>query len=102
MWSHCQGLNFEKKEDLFKWCRGKLKVEVLHKGSAISMMKTAGSKNCSLCMQERINLFYDFGDKERCKKLINSKSELFGTCSCKARFLRFCAVGNAGADEATS
>ena len=77
-------------------------MEILHEGSAISMMKTAGSKNCSLCMQERINLFYDFGDKERCKKLINSKSELFGTCSCKARFLRFCAVGNAGADEATS
>ena len=102
VWSHCQGLVFEKKEDLFKWCRTKLKVEVLHKGSAILMMKTAGSKNCTLCMQERINLFYEFGDKERSKNLINSKSELFGVCSCKARFLRFCAVGNAGADEATS
>jgi hypothetical protein len=102
LWSHCQGLIFEKKDNLFKWCRGELKVEVLHKGSAISMMKTAGSKNCTLCMQERINLFYEFGDKERCKNLINSKSELFGTCSCKARFLRFCAVGNEGADEASS
>ena len=65
------------------------------------MMKTEGSKNCNLCMQERINLFYDLGDKERCKTLINSKSELFGVCSCKMRFLRLCAIGNAGADEAT-
>ena len=53
-------------------------------------------------MQEMINMSYDLGDKERSKTLINSKSELFGVCSCKARFLRFCVVGNAGADEATS
>ena len=66
------------------------------------MMKTAGSKNCNLCMQEWINLFYDLGDKERIKTLINSKSELFSVCSCKIQSLRFCAVGNAGSDEASS
>ena len=64
------------------------------------MMKTAGSKNCNLCIQERINLFYDLGDSVRYKTLINSKSELLGVCSCKVRFLRFCAVGNEGDDEA--
>ena len=40
-------------------------------------MKTAGLKDCSLCMQEKINLFYDFGDSGISKNLIDSKSELF-------------------------
>ena len=43
LWSHCQGITFEKKEDLLKWCQTKLKVEIIHKGSAIPMMTTAGS-----------------------------------------------------------
>ena len=85
-----------------RWCQTKLKVEMIHKGSAILMMQTVDSKNCNLCMQEKINLFYDLGDSERCKALINNKSELFGVCTCKTRFLRLCAVGNAGADEVTS
>ena len=96
------GFHFDRKEDLFKWRGTKLKVGIIHKGSAILMMKTAGSKNCNLFMQERTNLFYNLGDRDRCRTLINSKSELFGACTYKARFLRLCAVGNAGADKATS
>ena len=53
-------------------------------------------------MQERINLFYDLGDGERCKDLINIKSELFGVCLCETRFIQLCAAGNKVADEATS
>ena len=90
--SHYQGITFEKKDDLFKWCRSKLDVKIMHNGLAISMMKTAGSKHCNLCMQERINLFYDLGDEERSKTLIKSKSELFGVCLCKAQFLRLYAM----------
>ena len=39
-----QGITCEKKEDLFKWCRTKLKVEIIHEGSTISMMKTVARK----------------------------------------------------------
>ena len=35
LWSHYQGIMFEKKDDLFKWCQSKLNVEIIHKGSAI-------------------------------------------------------------------
>ena len=35
-------------------------------------------------------------------KLMNSKTELYSQCTCKARFLGLSTVGNAGADEATS
>ena len=35
---HCQGIYFEKKEDIFKWCQEELKVEIIPKGLAISMM----------------------------------------------------------------
>ena len=46
--------------------------------------------------------FPELGVKERSKNLINSKSELYGNCSCKTRFLRLKAVGNEGADETAS
>ena len=61
VWFHCQSIRFEKKEYLLKWCREK-KVEIIHKGSVISPMETVGLKDCNLCMQEMIKLFYDFGD----------------------------------------
>ena len=41
-------------------------------------------------------------DSEICKNLIKRKSELFDVCSCKTRLLCLCAVGNDGANEATS
>ena len=44
LWSHCQCIDFDKKKDVFKWCQRKLKIEIIHKGSGILMMKSAGSK----------------------------------------------------------
>ena len=76
------------------------KVEVLHKGSKINNMKTAGTKNCQLCMKERVELFHAFSKRSQTCKLMNSKNELYGQCSCKTRFLRLQAVGNEGTDEA--
>ena len=57
LWSHCQGIHFEKKEDLLKWCQENTKVEIFHKGLVISPMKPANWKDCKLCIQARINLF---------------------------------------------
>ena len=56
-----------------------LKIEILHKGSMISQMKTAGSKKYNLCMQERIHLFYDMGHVERSKHLINKNLSYLGS-----------------------
>lgn len=73
---------------------------MLHNGSKINNMKTAGTKNCQLCMKERVELFHAFSKRSQTCKLMNSKNELYGQCSCKTRFLRLQAVGNEGTDEA--
>ena len=101
MWSHAKNMEFTKPGELYSWIRSNWKVEVLHKGSKINNMKTAGTKNCQLCMKERVLLFHAFSKREsQTCKLMNSKTELYGQCSCKTRFLRLQAVGNEGTDEA--
>ena len=50
-----------------------------------------------------MELFHEFSKKRSpTGNLMNSKTEMYGQCTCKTRFLRLQAVGNAGADEATS
>ena len=44
--------------------------------------------------------FHAFSKRSQTCKLMNSKNELYGQCSCKTRFLRLQAVGNEGTDEA--
>ena len=100
MWSHAKNMEFAKPGELYSWIRSNWKVEVLHKGSKINNMKTAGTKNCQLCMKERVELFHAFSKRSQTCKLMNSKNELYGQCSCKTRFLRLQAVGNEGTDEA--
>ena len=96
-------IEFTSRKDLYEWIRSKREIEVLDKTSQINHMKTAGTKNCQLCMKERVELFHAFSKKKSpTRNLMNSKNELYGQCSCKTRFLRLQAVGNAGADEATS
>ena len=75
-------------------------VEILHKGSMIFWSKSVKTRDCRLCMQERINLFYALNHPIDKYNTINSKSETYGTCSCKTRFLWLCTVGKEGADEA--
>ena len=66
-------------------------------------MKTAGTRNCQLCMQERVALFYAFHKKKtQTHNLMNSRTEMYGACTCKTRFSWLHAVGNEGADEATT
>ena len=103
MWSHAKHIEFASRKDLYEWIRRHWEIEVLDKTSQINHMKTAGTKNCQLCMKERVELFHEFSKKKSpTRNLMNSKNELYGQCSCKTRFLRLQAVGNAGADEATS
>jgi len=102
MWSHAKNMNFETKGEMYQWIMRNWRIEVVHKSSIISNMKTASTKNCSLCMEERVQLFKAMQERKKLThNLMNSRSELYGTCSCKTRFLRLKAVGNEGADEAT-
>ena len=80
-----------------------MEVEILYRGSTFSHMKAASTKDCHLCMSERVNLFYAFGKKcGNSANLMNNQIELYGNCTCKMWFLWLCAIGNEGAEEATS
>ena len=100
MWSHAKDMEFGSNYDLYMWILDNWDIEIVSKMSTISAMRTAGTKNCQLCMQERVKLFHAFHDKAN-PNLMNSRRELYGKCTCRTRFLRLSAVGNAGADEAT-
>ena len=103
MWRHAREHTFAKNGDCLDWVRNNIEVTILHKGSEINAVKTAGTKDCRLCMKERIKLFFAFRQKKQKKNnLMNSKDERGGKCNCKARFLRLKAVEGGGADEATS
>ena len=102
MWSHCKENVFANNAEMFEWIRSKWKVEIIHKSSMVQTMKTAGTRKCQLCMQERVALFHAFHkNKTRTHNLMNSRTEMYGACTCKTRFLWLHAVGNEGADEAT-
>ena len=100
MWSHAKDMEFENKDKLYSWVRHNWDIEIVKQMPLVSAMKTAGTKNCALCMHERVKLFYAFNDK-RNPNLMNSRREMFGKCTCRTRFTRLCAVGNEGADEAS-
>ena len=54
-------------------------------------------------MAERVSLYYELNhpDKERSKKLMNQKTEIYGKCTCTTRFLRLMTGREVGTDEAT-
>ena len=99
-------LEFEHKKDIYVWCRENMEVEVIRSIPVVSAMKTAGTKNCRLCMAEQIDLFCGF-EKQKKKtskthNLLNSRKKIYSACSCKMWFLRLWAIGNEGTDETTS
>jgi hypothetical protein len=86
IWSKAEKQNFKTVGALNIWIRSNLKVEIVHRSSVSSVMKTAGSKKCGLCMAERTTIYYDMHHVEKSKKLMNKKSEIYGKCTCTARF----------------
>ena len=81
-----------------------MEVEVIHKVSLIVAMEPTGTKYCSLCTTERIDLFNGFqkqnSKSSKTHNLLNARKEIYSTCNCRTRFLRLWAVGNEGTDEA--
>ena len=64
-----------------------ISVEILWQGNPIGCMKTFSKRTCVLCMRER-SFIYDNYKKNK-KKLINSRSEIYGGCRHKTKFHRF-------------
>jgi len=64
-----------------------VKMKILWQGSIISCMKSFGKRNCKLCMRERLAIL-NKSEKDP-KKMINSKSEIYGGCRHKTNFHRF-------------
>ena len=96
-------MNFETKEEVTNWCKTNMNVEILFTSSAISLMKSAATKGCRLCMKERTSLFRHFGrNKSPKNNMMNSRKELHGRCICAIKFIRLQSVENKGADEAAS
>ena len=64
-----------------------MKYQILWQANPISCMKTFGKLNCTLCMQERVEILQ--AHQQEKTKLINSKMEIFGACHHKTKFHRF-------------
>ena len=99
LWAHTKGLTFATEAHLYQWIWRHILVNILHKGTIISWSKSVKTKDCRFSMQEKVNFFHALNHPINKPKTINSKSEIYGTCSCKTRFLWPCAVGKEGADE---
>ena len=74
-----------------------LDVEFLWQGKPISCMKTFGKNTCSLCMRERCCILD--ACNENPKKLINSKSEIYGGCRHRTRFHRLVRNNTTSTDD---
>jgi len=75
----------------------RLAVRILWKGDPIRCLKSACTLSCRICMEER---------KEICKRwreckglLMNKKSEIYGSCTCKTRFHRLQRRNSNGTDD---
>ena len=64
-WSYAKDMNFESKTEMTQWIKKNWKIEVVH-FTDLTTMKTEGTKakDCRLCMQEKIQLFHTFPQKE--------------------------------------
>ena len=65
-----------------------LEVKIIwNKTDRIKCMKTATTRNCKLCMKERITIMQAL--RENKHKVINNNTEVYGCCSCKPGFHEF-------------
>ena len=98
-----EGRLFETEGDVYKWVRSNLKISILYQQSLSSRMKTAGSKNCTLCKKEKLHIYYNMNHPTKGKKLLNKRPELMTPCNCTTSFLRLVDLfeRKRGADEVT-
>ena len=73
MWVHAEHMNFTTKKELYAWIRSNWEISIVPRTNVITNNKTAGTKECSLCMQERVQIFHAFREKKN--NLMNSRDE---------------------------
>ena len=65
----------------------KINFEILYQGSPMAVVCYFGSVNCCICMQEKLEILCHSFDPEI--NVINSRSEIHGSCQHKPHFHRF-------------
>ena len=73
-----------------------MNFSILWQGNPISVQKSFGTKNCTLCMKERTTILKCMYEKPHL--LINNNSEIYGSCRHKPKFHRF-SHPSTGTDE---
>jgi len=98
-----KGRLFETECEMYSWVRSNLKFSIMYQQSLSSRMKTAGSKNCTLCKKEKLLIYYNMNHPTKGKKLLNKRPELMTPCNCTTSFLRLVDLfkRKRGADEVT-
>ena len=79
-----------------KILRTRMNFSILWQGNPISVQKSFGTKNCTLCMKERTTILKCMYEKPHL--LINNNSEIYGSCRHKPKFHRF-SHPSTGTDE---
>ena len=69
--------------------RQKLNFEILYQGNPMTVVRHFGTVNCRICMREKLEILRHSFDPD--VNLINSRSEIHGSCRHQPRFHRFSA-----------
>jgi hypothetical protein len=75
----------------------KYRFEIVWKGNALNTVKTFGTRGCSLCTQERLEILKAVHKNP--KASINAKNEIYGACRHKPRFHRYLKQSTVSTDE---
>ncbi|CAB9514199.1 expressed unknown protein [Seminavis robusta] len=67
--------------------RNSIEISIIWQGNPISTVKTFGTRHCSLCNRERLEILKR--SRESPEKLINSCNEIYGACRHKPRFHKY-------------
>ncbi|CAB9506324.1 unknown protein [Seminavis robusta] len=62
-----------------------IEISILWQGNPISTVKTFGTRHCSLCNRERLEILKR--SRESPEKLINSCNEIYGACRINLDFI---------------
>ena len=91
---------FKSKKKMYAWIRSNWEVSIVSKSNVLTNMKTAGTRNCTLCMQKGVHFFCSFHEKNPINQLMNAR--MGSTQNVHVRrgsYIRVFAVGPGGADQ---
>ena len=92
--AHC--FHLSNSRQVRKFVYENIKLEIVWKGFQIYCNKSSNSNKFSHCLQERRLISHHLSQNRL--GIMNSKSEMFGSCSCKPRFCQF-TVSHLGTED---